>query len=50
MGGLALVVVNYLDYGDRALLPGGHQEGYFLLGLAIALSGSWWLGLFDRPR
>ena len=46
--GLAVVVINYLDFADLNLLPGGHQEGYFLLGLAVAASGTWWLGLFDR--
>ena len=30
------------------LLPGGHNEGYLLLGLAIASGATWFLGLFDR--
>lgn len=47
--GLAIVLINYVDYVDYSLLPGGHQEGYLFLGIAIAGSGGWWLGLFDRP-
>lgn len=46
--GVALIVTNYIDYADANLLPGGHQEGYFLLGLGVASYGTWWLGLFDR--
>jgi len=30
------------------LLPGGHQELYLMLGLAVAGSSTWFLGLFDR--
>lgn len=48
--GISIVVVNDLAYGDLTLLPGGHSELYFALGLAVAASGSWWLGLFDRRR
>jgi hypothetical protein len=25
--GLGIVIVNYLDYADLELLPGGHNEG-----------------------
>jgi hypothetical protein len=46
--GLGIVIVNYLDYADLELLPGGHNEGYFFLGGLIAVAGSWWTGLFDR--
>ncbi len=48
--GIALVLLNYAqDFGPR-LLPGGHSELYFLLGLMTAGGGSWWLGVFDRPQ
>lgn len=48
--GVALVLANYAqDFGPR-VLPGGHNELYFLLGIMIAGSGSWWLGVFDRPE
>lgn len=48
--GVVFVLLNYAqDFGPR-LLPGGHNELYFLLGLAVAGSGSWWLGVFDRPE
>lgn len=46
--GVAIVVVNYVDYGGMTLLPGGHQEYYFFLGIAIAATSSWWFGAFDR--
>lgn len=29
------------------LLPGGHQELYLLLGIAVSGSSTWFLGLFD---
>lgn len=45
--GAALVVINYLDY-SADILPGGHQEAYFLLGIIVAASSSWWFGAFDR--
>ena len=48
--GIAVIVVNYIDYADLRLLPGGHQEWYFFLGLGVAASGTWWLGFFDRRR
>ena len=41
--------INYLDYADLNLLPGGHQEDCFFPGVAVAASGSWWLG-FDRAK
>ena len=48
-GGVTLVVLNYVDYSGANLLPGGHQDGYFILGAMIALLSAWWFGLFDRP-
>ena len=30
------------------LLPGGHSELYLFLGIAVAGSSTWFLGLFDR--
>ena len=47
--GVAIVTVNYLDSGAVSVLPGGHQELYFVLGALVAGVGSWWLGLFDPP-
>lgn len=48
--GIAIVAVNdlMLIAEDLALLPGGHNELYLLLGLAVAGSSTWFLGLFDR--
>lgn len=45
--GVALVVINYIDY-SADILPGGHQEVYFLVGIVIAGGSSWWFGAFDR--
>ena len=41
--GLALIVVNFIDYSDFTILP-------IFLGLVVGVSGTWWLGLFDRRR
>ena len=46
--GLAIVVINYIDYANVRLLPGGHQEIYFVLGIMIAAGSVWWFGWFDR--
>lgn len=46
--GVAIVVINYVDYGGLRLLPGGHQEFYFFIGIAIAATSTWWFGAFDR--
>ena len=49
--GVAIVIINYIDYDDFHILPGGHKEAYFLLGMLIAGASSWWFGAFDRqPR
>lgn len=32
------------------LLPGGHNEAYLFLGLAVAASSTWWFGWYDRSR
>jgi hypothetical protein len=47
--GALIVVVNDAAYVDINLMPGGHNEAYFVLGLLVAGFGSWWTGLFDRP-
>jgi len=47
--GAVIVVVNDMAYVDIELMPGGHSELYFFLGLLVAGFGSWWTGLFDRP-
>ncbi len=47
--GLLAVLVNYGAELGLDVMPGGHKEAYFLLGLFIAGSGTWWLGVFDRP-
>lgn len=46
--GLAIVLVNYVDFEDVRLLPGGHQEAYFLLGIVVAAGSLWWFGALDR--
>ena len=48
--GIVIAAVNDLMLmgDDLTLLPGGHNEGYLLLGIAVAGSSTWFLGLFDR--
>ena len=46
--GLAIVIINYIDLANVRILPGGHQEAYFVLGLVIAAGSTWWFGWFDR--
>lgn len=48
--GIIVAAVNDLMLmgDDLTLLPGGHNELYLLLGIAIAGSSTWFLGLFDR--
>ena len=50
--GVALAVINdVMMFGvTTTLLPGGHQEVYLLLGMAIAGYSTWWFGWFDRER
>lgn len=51
--GILVVVVNDgMYFIEATLLPGGHNELYLIVGLAIAASGTWWFGWFDRttPR
>ena len=48
--GLAIIIANdamFFTQGVR-LLPGGHNELYLLLGLAVGGAFTWFLGLFDR--
>jgi hypothetical protein len=42
--GATMVIANY-----AALLPGGHKEAYFFVGMPLAVASSWWFGLFDPP-
>lgn len=30
------------------VMPGGHNALYFVLGLAVAAYGAWWLGVSDH--
>ena len=48
--GIVVAAVNDLMLmgEDLTLLPGGHNELYLLLGIAIAGASTWFLGLFDR--
>ena len=53
---LAGVVVIALNDAIRlggvpdGILPGGHNEGYLVLGVALAAYSTWWFGWFDRAR
>lgn len=48
--GIGIAAVNdvMLMGEDLTLLPGGHNELYLFLGMAIGGSSTWFLGLFDR--
>ena len=48
--GVVIAAVNDLMLmgDDLTLLPGGHNELYLLLGITVAGSSTWFLGLFDR--
>jgi hypothetical protein len=47
VSGLSLFVSCEADIGDIHAY-GGHI--WFLIGLAIAISSTWWFGLFDPPN
>lgn len=49
LGGVTLLLANYAEELGKEVLPGGHQEIYFVIGMVVALSSSWWFGVFDRP-
>jgi len=46
--GIAIANDAMLFSETLTLLPGGHQELYLLLGIAVAGGSTWFLGLFDR--
>lgn len=50
LAGVLIAIANdaMLFSDNLTLLPGGHQELYLILGLAVAGSSTWFLGLFDR--
>lgn len=50
IGGIAIAIVNdaMVFTEHLTLLPGGHQELYLLLAVAVAGVFTWFLGLFDR--
>lgn len=46
--GIVIIALNYaMDVSDVVVLPGGHQELYFGLGVLLALGGLWFTGLGD---
>ncbi len=47
--GVGVAVVNDLEFVGVGLMPGGHNELYLILAIAIAGGGTWFLGLFDPP-
>lgn len=50
VAGIAIAALNDLMLmgEDVTLLPGGHTELYLFLGIAVAGSSTWFLGVFDR--
>lgn len=47
--GIALILVNYAEQFGLGLMPGGHKEAYFILGVVMGAVGAWFLAAFDRP-
>lgn len=51
LGGVAVIIANdAMFFVEGTLLPGGHNELYLLLGLAVAGAFTWFLGFFDRGQ
>lgn len=48
VAGIAIIVINYVDREGLDILPGGHLEIYFIVGMVIAAGSSWWFGALDR--
>ena len=48
IAGIAIVIINYVDREGLDILPGGHLEVYFILGMVIAAGSAWWFGALDR--
>ena len=47
--GIGIIIANdAMFFVEGTLLPGGHNELYLFLGLAVAGAFTWFLGLFDR--
>lgn len=44
---LVLVLNDVALLGVRSPLPGGHNELYLMLAVAVAAGGAWFVGLFD---
>jgi hypothetical protein len=49
VAGLTVFVLNDLEWFDVHVMPGGHNELYAVVAVAIAGSSLWWFGAFDRP-
>lgn len=48
VGGVLIAVLNdAMLFMHATVLPFGHQELWLMTGVAVAASGSWFLGLFD---
>jgi len=47
VGGLALVLVNWLAIIGIGIMPGGHSPLYFVAGLGAAVVGAALLGIFE---
>ena len=47
--GLSIFVINDLAWFDIYIMPGGHNELWAVVGIAVAATSTWWFGWFDRP-
>lgn len=50
LAGLAIFVVNDLEWLGIHLMPGGHNELYAVAGIVVAGSSMWWFGWLDRSH
>ena len=49
LSGVAIFIINDLAWFDINIIPGGHNELYAMLAVAVAGTSTWWFGWFDRP-
>ena len=45
--GVVMLVLNFVSEFGPPVMPGGHEEYYFILGGVLAGVGAWWTGVLD---
>lgn len=46
--GVSVFVLNDAEWFGIHVMPGGHNELYVVLGIAVAAASTWWFGWFDH--